>query len=63
MKFKDYLDHELNTRKSMELQDVIKMCYQAAFGAEHLLTDMEGAQRYFDSEFNQIQERDVPLYE
>ena len=48
MKFKDYLDYELNTKKSMELQDVIKMCYQAAFGAEHLLEDLERALAYFD---------------
>ena len=63
MKFKDYLDYELNTRKNMELQDVIKMCYQAAFGAEHLLTDLDRARSYFDEEFDSIEERDVPLYE
>ena len=63
MKFKDYLDYELNTKLSMELRDVIKMCYQAAFGAEHLLTDMERARKYFDEEFESVEERDVPLYE
>ena len=63
MKFKDYLDYELNTKKSMELQDVIKMCYQAAFGAEHLLEDLERALAYFDEEFADTEERDVPLYE
>ena len=63
MKFKDYLDYELNTKLSMELRDVIKMCYQAAFGAEHLLTDIERAHKYFDEEFESVEERDVPLYE
>ena len=63
MKFKDYLDYELNTKKSMELRDVIKMCYQASFGAEHLLEDLDGARRYFNEEFDKVEPRDVPLYE
>lgn len=63
MKFKDYLDHELNTKKSMGLRDVIKMCYQAAFGAEHLLEDLDRARKYFNEEFECVEERDVPLYE
>ena len=63
MKFKEYLDNELNTRKSMELQDVIKMCYQAAFGAEHLLLDIQKAKAYFDEEFESTEVREKPLYE
>lgn len=63
MKFKDYLDYELNTKKSMELRDVIKMCYQASFGAEHLLEDLDGARRYFNEEFDKVEPRDVPVYE
>lgn len=63
MKFKDYLDYELNTKKCMEFQDVIKMCYQAAFGAEHLLTDLDKARSFFDEEFDTTEPRDVPLYE
>ncbi len=63
MKFRDYLDHELNTKLALELQDVIKMCYQAAFGAEHLLEDLDKARKYFDREFELVEMRDVPLYE
>ena len=63
MKFKDYLDYELNTKSNMELRDVIKMCYQAAFGAEHLLTNLDRARSYFEEEFSAIEKRDVPLYE
>ena len=63
MKFKDYLDYELNTKKSLCLQDVIKMCYQASYGAEHLLEDLDRARKYFDEEFKSIEKRDVPLYE
>jgi len=63
MKFKDYLDYELNTRSAMKLQDVIKMCYQAAFGAEHLLENVERARSYYNQEFASVEERDVPLYE
>ncbi len=63
MKFKDYLDYELNTKLAMEMQDVIKMCYQAAFGAEHLLEDVEKARTYFYNEFDAVEVKDEPLYE
>lgn len=49
---------------SMEPQDVIKLCYQVAFGAEHLLEDREAAKAYFEREFDQAQsEVDEPLTE
>lgn len=44
-------------------QDVIKLCYQAAFGAEHLLADISAARRYFDSELASVDARDGELFE
>ena len=32
-------------------QDILKHCYQAAFGAEHLLGDMDAARAYFHEEY------------
>lgn len=39
---------------SMEPQDAVKMCYQAAFGAEHLLEDKEAAREWFFKEYEQV---------
>ena len=37
----------------MEASDYLKLCYQATFGAEHLLTDIKEARSYFDQEFDE----------
>lgn len=42
---------------SMEPQDAVKMCFQAAFGAEHLLEDREAAREWFFKEYGQVQPR------
>ena len=47
----------------MQPQDVVKICYQAAFGAEHLLDDISAAKRYFDAEFDATEPRDGELFE
>ena len=44
-------------------QDVVKLCYQAAFGAEHLLSDISAAKRYFDMEFEKTEAREGELFE
>lgn len=53
---------ELN-KKGVAPEDVVKLCYQAAFGAEHLIEDSEGVRKYFYDEFSNTQESDAPLYE
>lgn len=35
-------------------QDVVKFCYQAAYGAEHLLADTAAARAYFDAEYKTV---------
>lgn len=44
-------------------QDIAKMCYQAAMGAEHLLSDISAAKRYFDAEFESVSPKDCELFE
>jgi len=61
--FKDFLCKQMELHPSMQPQDVIKLCYQAAFGAEHLLEDFARVKEYFDAEFLKIAERDESLYE
>lgn len=48
---------------AMAPQDMVKLCYQAAFGAEHLLADPEGAKAYFLEEYEGIQPAKGPLAE
>ena len=61
--FQDCLRQQLLDHPSMLPRDVVKLCYQAACGAEHLLGDLNGAKAYFAEEFASVPERDEPLYE
>ena len=48
---------------SMEAQDWMKLCFQAAFGAEHLALDPAAAQNYLREEFEKTPAGSEPLYE
>lgn len=51
MTFTTCLQEQLRLHPSAQPQDVIKLCYQAARGAEHLLADLTRARAYFDREY------------
>lgn len=51
MNFTAYVEEQLRLHPAAQPQDVIKMCYQAARGAEHLLMDATRAHAYFDQEY------------
>lgn len=61
--FQEYLIQQINSHTSMQPQDIVKLCFQAAFGAEHLLADTEAARNYFYAEYKSIPVKDEPLYE
>ncbi len=63
MSFKTHFALQLKMHPSMKFQDVIKLCYQASFGAEHLLLDKERAKAYLISEFSSVEPTDEPLFE
>lgn len=63
MNFKFYLTEQIKKHPSIESQDIAKLCYQAAFGAEHLLSDISAARRYFDAEFDAVEAREGELVE
>ena len=64
MNFDFYLKKQLELHPSMQMQDIIKMCYQATFGAEHLLSDIERAKQYFYQEYTATPaDASLPLYE
>lgn len=46
-----YLEAHLTAHPSMTAQDIAKLCYQAAHGAEHLLLNLDRARSYFMAEW------------
>lgn len=59
-----YLTSQLRAHPSMTPLDVAKLCYQAAYGAEHLLADPERARGYLARELDSVTPcEDVPLAE
>ncbi|MBR5229611.1 MAG: hypothetical protein IKW01_02050 [Firmicutes bacterium] len=64
MDFRCYLREQKELHPAMGPQDAMKMIYQAAFGAEHLLEDQEGARRYLMKEFEETEDaHKLPLIE
>lgn len=63
MEFKDYLLAQMKLHPSFQPRDIVKQAYQAAYGAEHLLTDTKMAYQYFMKEYNEVEEDSSPLYE
>lgn len=64
MDFITCLREQLQMHPAMQPQDVLKLCYQAARGAEHLLTDANRARAYFDREYAATPADDTtPLFE
>ena len=51
MDFITCLREQLQLHPAMQSRDVLKLCYQAARGAEHLLADTARARAYFDQEY------------
>lgn len=64
MDFSFYLKKQLELHPSMQMQDIVKMCYQAVFGVEHMLADVEKAKQYFYQEYDATPANpSLPLYE
>ena len=59
-----YLAEQMRIHPSMTPQDIAKLCYQAARGAEHLLSDLDRARGYLMRELEATPaDGDVPLIE
>ena len=62
--FERIVAEQLTLHPSMQPRDLCKLCYQAAHGGEHLLTDLSAARTYLNAEFDTVTaDRDLPLYE
>ena len=63
IEFRDCLAEQLCLHPVMQPRDVVKLCYQAACGAEHLLGDLAGAWQYFEEEYEALVPVEGMLYE
>lgn len=63
MGFEKYILRQLETHPAMTAQDIVKLCYQGAYGPGHLLNDIQKAKEYFDKEFADVVPANVPLVE
>ena len=63
MSFAFYFAEQLHMHPSMQYSDAVKLCYQAAFGTEHLLSDLDRAKAYLKAELDSISPTDEPLIE
>ena len=64
MNFELYLEKQITLHPSMQLQDIVKMCYQSVFGPEHMLMDVERAKAYFMQEYEATPaDASAPLFE
>lgn len=63
MNFELYLTEQIKKHRSMQPQDVVKMCFQAAYGAEHLLSDLSDAWEYLKIEYDSVTPSDGELFE
>lgn len=59
----DILVKQAQLHPSMKPQDVMKLCFQAAFGAEHLIEDFQAAKAYFEQEFAMVEAKEGPIHE
>lgn len=63
MNFKECLINQLKKHPQAMPQDIIKMCYQAAFGGEHLSIDFKKAKDYLYEESERTLPCEGELYE
>ena len=58
-----YLIEHLDTHPLATSSDIIKFCFQATFGAEHLLKDLKAARYYFDIEYDSTNPKETIVIE
>lgn len=63
MSFEFYFEEQLKKHPSMQFSDAVKLCYQAALGAEHLLSDEGRARSYLCAELEGVDVTDEELFE
>jgi len=63
MSFDRYLREQLRLHVSITPLDIVKLCYQAAFGPVHILKEPGAAKAMLEKEIGETPVADAPLYE
>lgn len=64
MKFENYLLNQSVLHPFMQAQDIVKLCYQVAFGPAHLFSEGQSlAEKHFQDEFLSVPPKKGRLYE
>lgn len=63
MNFEKYVLKEIENHPSVQPVDIVKLCYQASFGAEHMLSDLNTAKKYFEMEYAATDSENIPICE
>ena len=62
--FRECVREQLRRHPSSRAEDVLKQCFQGAFGPGHILGRLDAARKYFDTEFSSVAPRpNAPLCE
>lgn len=54
MDWKRFLLEQAESHPALGPQDAVKLCFQAVYGAEHLLEDEAGARKYLEAEYGLV---------
>lgn len=54
MSLEIYLTRQAELHSAMQPQDAVKICYQAAYGAEHMLEDFSAAEKFLEEELRSV---------
>lgn len=64
LEFRDCVREQMKLHPSMQTEDLLKLCFQAACGPGHIQGHAEAAKRAFDAEYEAVRARPgKPLYE
>ena len=58
-----YFEKNIAAHPSVRAEDAVKLCYQAVFGPEHLISDTDAAYGYLAAEFDETPPEDIPVCE
>ena len=61
--FEEIVLKQVALHPSCEPVDLIKLCFQAAYGAEHLIADVERAKRFFYTEYEATAPKNCEIFE
>ena len=61
--FEKIVLNQVALHPSCEPTDLIKLCFQAAYGAEHLIADVERAKHFFYTEYEATSPKDCAAFE